>query len=213
MNADIMNIAGIGIAAFLALLPIVNPIGAMASFAGLTSQLDPAFVRHQAMKTAINVFVILASFTILGSVILEVFDISLPSIQIAGGFVVSHSAMGMLNPQRRLTGPEQEHARTKPDISFTPMALPLIAGPGAIGEVIALAARYPDIPSRAAVLVATLAISVMIFALLRWGTPIIDKLGPTGIGALTRVMGFIILCIGVGLMIHGIQALHLFGVS
>jgi multiple antibiotic resistance protein len=50
----------------------------------------------------------------------------------------------------------------------------------------------------------------MIFVLLRWGTPVIDKLGPTGIGALTRVMGFIILCIGVGLMIHGIQTLNLF---
>ena len=206
-----MSTIGVGIAAFLALLPIVNPIGAMASFAGLTSALDPTFVKKQALRTAINVFVILASFTILGSIILEVFGISLPSIQIAGGFVVAHSAMGMLSPKQQLTAPEQEHARTKPDISFTPMALPLIAGPGAIGEVIALAARYPDIANRTAVLIATLAIAVMIFVLLRWGTPLIDKLGPTGIGALTRVMGFIILCIGVGLMIHGVQTLDLFG--
>ncbi|MCI1983800.1 MAG: MarC family protein [Bifidobacteriaceae bacterium] len=210
MNADLMSIAGVGIAAFLALLPIVNPIGAMASFAGLTSQLDAKYVRRQAFKTALNVFIILASFTILGSIILEVFGISLPSIQIAGGFVVAHSAMGMLNPKEQLTGPEKEHALTKPDISFTPMALPLIAGPGAIGEVIALAARYPDILDRTAVLLATVAIAAMIFVLLRWGTPVIDKLGPTGIGALTRVMGFIILCIGVGLMIHGIQTLNLF---
>jgi multiple antibiotic resistance protein len=211
MDVNFVSIAGVGIAAFLALLPIVNPIGAMASFAGLTSQLDAKFVRHLAFRTAVNVFVILASFTILGSIILEVFGISLPSIQIAGGFVVANSAMGMLNPKKQLTDPEQEHARTKPDISFTPMALPLIAGPGAIGEVIALAARYPDVADRTAVLVATFAIAAMIFVLLRWGTPIIDKLGPTGIGALTRVMGFIILCIGVGLMIHGVQALNLFG--
>ncbi|MDN6458432.1 MAG: hypothetical protein L0K03_01370, partial [Bifidobacterium crudilactis] len=62
---------------------------------------------------------------------------------------------------------------------------------------------------RVAIVVAVAIIAVAIAALLMWGTPLVDKLGPTGIGALVRVIGFLILCIGVELMIHGVMTLHL----
>jgi multiple antibiotic resistance protein len=196
-------------AAVLALLPIVNPVGALATYAGLTAGYERADVHRQGLKTGINVFVILAVFAVLGSLILSVFGLSLPAIQIAGGFVVAHSGLGMLNPTHPLSKSEHDHAKIKDDISFTPMALPLIAGPGAIGEVIALAARYPNPTDRVAIVVAVAIIAVAIAALLMWGTPLVDKLGPTGIGALVRVIGFLILCIGVELMIHGVMTLHL----
>ncbi|MFT8355807.1 MAG: MarC family protein [Bifidobacterium aquikefiri] len=193
----------------LALFPIANPAGALAAYAGLTGDFAPHEVRRQGLRTGINVGIILVSFAILGSLILDVFGLSLPAIQIAGGFVVANSGLGMLSPKRQLSQEENDHARIKKDISFTPMALPLVAGPGAIGEVIGLSARYPGLEGRGALILAIVLLAVIISALLMWGTPIVDRLGPTGIGALVRVIGFLILCIGVELMIHGITTLKL----
>ncbi|MCB5392276.1 hypothetical protein LIP47_16160, partial [Eggerthella lenta] len=78
--------------------------------------------------TSLYVFAILAAFTILGSFILDMFRLELPAIQIAGGFVVAHSGYRMLVPTSDHGDPE---AHQDNDIAFTPMALPLIAGPGA----------------------------------------------------------------------------------
>lgn len=156
--------------------------------------------------TGVYVFAILAVFAVLGSVVLEAFGITIPALQIAGGLVVAHSGFGMISPSERLSPAEKSQSTTKQDVSFSPMALPLIAGPGAIGVVIALGARHPGIADRLGVAVAALAIGALIAVTLRFGTPIVDRLGPTGVGALTRVMGFLILTIGVELVIHGIQA-------
>lgn len=86
------------------------------------------------------------------------------------------------------------------------MALPLVAGPGAIGVVIALSARHPAVVDRVGIVGAAVAIGLLVALALRFATPVVDRLGPTGIGALTRVMGFLILAIGVELVVHGVQA-------
>lgn len=88
------------------------------------------------------------------------------------------------------------------------MALPLIAGPGAIGVVIALSSRYPTLTDHLAILAASAVLGALIAAVLALGTPLVDKLGPTGIGALTRILGFLILAIGVELIIHGVLAVQ-----
>lgn len=205
MNA----LLGVLAATFAALLPITNPLGAVATFAALTEGQEPARVRGQAWRTAADVAAVLVVFALLGTLLLNALGVSLASLQIAGGIVVGHAGFRMLVPSEQMNAPEQENARTKPDISFSPMALPLIAGPGAIGVVIALAARHPGVGARLAIVLGILAISLLIGATLRWGTPLVDRLGPTGTGALTRVMGFLILVIGVELGVHGIQALKL----
>ena len=89
---------------------------------------------------------------------------------------------------------------------FSPMALPLVAGPGAIGVVIALSARHPSLLDRVGIVAAVAVVALVVGLLLRLGTPLVERLGPTGIGALTRVMGFLILAIGVELLVHGVQA-------
>ncbi|MDG5961663.1 hypothetical protein L1K03_09755, partial [Bifidobacterium breve] len=107
--------------------------------------------------TSLYVFAILAAFTILGSFILYMFRLELPAIQIAGGFMVAHSGYRMLVPTSAHGDPE---AHQDNDIAFTPMALRLIAGPGAIGEVIGLWARYTEPRERLAILIAVLVISI-----------------------------------------------------
>ena len=90
-------------AAILALAPITNPIGALAGFAGLTAGNTPTAVLSQAWKTGFYVFAILAVFAISGSLIMRFFGFDLPSLQIAGGLVVSHSGFSMLENKRRAT--------------------------------------------------------------------------------------------------------------
>lgn len=192
-------------AALAALIPITNPIGAVAAYAGLSAHLPPDEQRRQAWRVGAYVAGILIVFAVLGTYILEVFGISLPALQIAGGLVVMHSGFGMIVARQTATDAEQQHATTKDDISFSPMALPLIAGPGAIGVVIGLAARSPSWPDRLGIVLAVVVIAAVIAVLLRYGTPLTQKLGPTGVGALTRVMGFLILAIGVELLVHGLQ--------
>lgn len=188
-----------------ALLPMTNPIGGLAVFAGLTADDEAADRNKQAYRTAIYVFAILAVFALIGSPLLKALGLSIPALQIAGGLVVGWSGFRMLNPQPALSDSEASHAQAKMDVSFSPMALPMIAGPGAIGVVIALAARHHEVMELAGV-VAGIAIVAALFAvLLRYGTPLIEKMGPSGIGALTRIMGFLILAIGVALLIEGVQ--------
>ena len=194
-------------AALVALIPITNPVGALAVYAGMTGTSQPERTRRMAWRTGMWVFAILGAFTLVGALIMSAFGISLPALQIAGGLVVAHSGFGMLVNSERVTDTERTHASTKEDISFTPMALPLIAGPGAIGVVIALTARHPGVEARIGILVATAALGIVISLLLRYGTPWVTRIGPTGVGALVRVMGFLILAIGVELVAHGTLSL------
>lgn len=199
-----MNPVTTALAAFGALLPITNPLGAMAAFSGLTGRYAARDARRQAVKTGVYVFAILGAFALLGSVILKAFGIGLPSLQIAGGLVVCHSGFSMIVPSSRLTPAEQDHASTKQDVSFSPMALPLVAGPGAMGVVIALGSRHAGFGHRLGILAATAVLGALTALVLAVGSPVVDRLGPTGIGALTRIMGFLILAIGVELVIHGV---------
>lgn len=194
------------VATLVALLPITNPIGALAAYAGLTGDTDPHAVSRMSWKVGIYVCAILGVFAVIGTEILQAFGITLAALQIGGGIVVAWSAWGMLGMRENMAPAEKEHAATKGDISFTPMALPLVAGPGAIGVVIALAARHPGLGARVGIVAGVAVLAVLIAVLLRFGTPLVDHLGPTGIGALTRIIGFLVLVIGVESVIHGIQA-------
>ncbi len=197
------------VAALAALVPITNPIGAVAAYAGLSAHLGEADRRRQSWLTGVYVTVILTVFALLGTLILEFFGISLGALQIAGGLVVMYSGFGMVVPREAgadASDAEKAHAATKTDISFSPMALPLIAGPGAIGVVVGLAARYPGILDRVGIVAAVLVVGGAIALLLRYGTPLTEKLGATGVGAITRVMGFLILAIGAEILVHGLSA-------
>lgn len=203
-----MEAISVAAAAVGALLPITNPVGALALYAGLTGDYPEVEVRRQAVRTAGCVFGILAVFALVGSLLLAAFGISLAALQIAGGLVVGHAGFEALVARTDLRRSEQGHAEVKQDVSFSPMALPMVAGPGAIGVVIALTAQHPHWGARIGVVVACAIIAVLVGVLLRFGTPFVDRLGPTEIGALVRILGFLILAIGVELVLHGLHAAH-----
>src|ERR1700691_3003415 len=152
-------------ATFLALFPIVNPLGGIPVFFTLTADFPDEERRRTALKTAFYVIAILVIFMLFGRCVLNFFGISLPVLKIAGGLIVANTAWGMVTSHARITPAESHEAEDKEDISLTPLAMPLMSGPGAIGVVMALAAHVDSAASYLGMVIgiAAVALSVLLF--------------------------------------------------
>ena len=190
-----------------ALFPIANPIGAVPVFYSLTAADTRSERRKQAQRTAINVVLILAVFLLGGRTILEFFGISLNVLRIAGGLLVANAAWEMVTSRQRLTDSEQKAGTEKEDISFTPMAIPLIAGPGSIGVTIGLATRLTHWSDYLGCLIGIGLFGGLLYICLVLGESLLSILGRNGLGALNRVLGFFILAIAVQLIADGVISL------
>jgi multiple antibiotic resistance protein len=191
-------------ATFLALFPIVDPLGGVPIFFTMTSGWTAQDRRNTAIKTGIWVFVILVTFLFFGRFVLNFFGISLPVLKIAGGLIVANTAWGMVTSTARITPAESHEAQDKEDISLTPLAMPLMSGPGAIGVVMALAASVSSAASYLGMVIgiAGVALSVLLFFWL--GGPLVRRLGPSAVGAINKIFGFLILAIAVQLVWDGV---------
>jgi multiple antibiotic resistance protein len=191
-------------ATFLALFPIVNPFGGVPLFFSLTANFSAADRRRSALKTAISVTAILVFFMFLGRFVLNFFGISLPVLQIAGGLIVANTAWGMVTASSRITDSETAEASTKEDISLTPMAMPMLSGPGSIGVVMGLAAHADSMVAYMGMVIGIVALGLVVYLFLCLGGPLVKRLGPGAIGAINRIFGFLILAIAVQLVWDGV---------
>jgi multiple antibiotic resistance protein len=191
-------------ATFLALFPIVDPFGGIPIFFTMTSTWTTRDRSRTAFKTGMWVFVILVTFLFFGRFVLHFFGISLPVLKIAGGLIVANTAWGMVTSHARITPEESHEAEDKEDISLTPLAMPLMSGPGAIGVVMALAANADSAAGYLGMVigVAGIALSVTLFFWL--GGPLVRRLGPSAVGAINKIFGFLILAIAVQLVWDGV---------
>jgi multiple antibiotic resistance protein len=189
---------------FLALFPIVDPFGGIPIFFSLTASWTAADRRRTALKTAVYVFVILVVFLFFGRFVLYFFGISLPVLKIAGGLIVANTAWGMVTSTARITPAESNEASTKEDISLTPLAMPLLSGPGAIGVVMALAAHVDNFAAYIGMVIGIAAVALTVYLFLCMGGPLVRRLGPNAVGALNRIFGFLILAIAVQLVWDGV---------
>lgn len=201
------HIISSAVGTFVSLFPIANPVGAVPLFYSLTSTDTRTYRQRQARQTALNVTCVLAVFLVVGRSILEFFGISLGVLRIAGGLLVAHTAWEMVTVRQRLTESEHQEAVDKDDVSFTPMAIPLISGPGAIGVVIGLSAKMTQLSDYLGSLVGIILLGILLYACLTLGESLINALGKNGIGALNRVLGFFILAIAVQLIADGVLSL------
>ena len=196
-------------ATFLALFPIVNPLGAIPLFFSLTSDFSPEERYRTALRTAGYVVAFLVIFMLVGRFVLNFFGISLSVLKIAGGLIVANTAWGMVTGSSRMTIAESSEALTKEDISLTPMAMPMLSGPGSIGVVMGLAAHigggstYESLTGYLGMVIGIAALAVTVYLFLRLGGPLVDRLGPTAVGAINRIFGFLILAIAVQLVWDG----------
>lgn len=199
-----------------ALLPIMNPFSTAPLFVSLTAGFDRKRQRQQAFLACVYAFCILAAFLVLGRTIVEFFGISVPGIRVAGGLIISYVGFGMLFPPPPLVGAKDAVFAPR-DVAFTPIAMPSLAGPGSIAVVLSSAAHIQSIRpgdwpviyvSVMAGMVATLIIS---FLVLRAASSMVRFLGPGGIDAMTRIFGFLLICIGIQFLLTGLS--DFFGIT
>lgn len=195
--------------AFITLFPLVNPLGGVPLFCSLTANYDDGYRKKMAMRTSINVAVILVVFLFLGKLLLEFFGINLAVLKVAGGLIVAHTAWEMVTNKSKLSNDETSELTEKQDISFTPMAMPILSGPGSIGAAIGLTSAK-SISSFSYYLgysAGIILVGLIVLILLRLSTKLFKLLGNTGIGVLSRIMGFFILAIAVQLIYEGLISL------
>jgi len=200
---------GLAVASILALLPIANPLSTVGLFLSLTANESEEFRRKVAKRACINAFFILAVFFIAGRLIMEFFGISIPGLRIAGGIVVSRVALEMMASQMTvapLSSPMHE-STGKDDISFTPLAMPSISGPGAIAATIGLTSHITHPLDYVSILMGIFTLSMICYFVLAGASKGARYLSSSRLQAITKIMGFLILCIGVQFILNGIISL------
>jgi multiple antibiotic resistance protein len=199
--------------ALAALLPIVNPLGSAAMYLQLTAGLAHEERDRLARLVVFDAFVLLLGATLLGAYVLDFFGISIPAVQLAGGIVVCSIAWPLL------VGPDTPGSAPRGTAeafsdwrlrAFYPLAMPITVGPGALSVALTLGANPgPDVRAAALTLLAhalgILIVVLVVYLCYRYGDLVLRKLGPTGVSVLTRLLAFILLCIGVQIAWNGVH--------
>lgn len=196
------------LATFTSLLSIANPFAAMPFFLAMTDGDTNEHRRQQALKACVYTVLILGIFLFGGNYIISFFGISLEGIRIAGGLLIMKMAYSLLDPDsqgRKLAAADHSEAYRKPDISFSPLAMPMLAGPGSIALTLGFASQSTSITDYFVISTAILLVAITSFGLLIVARRLTKMMGRTGMTALTRMMGFIALTIGVQFIINGVR--------
>jgi multiple antibiotic resistance protein len=192
---------------FTSVLFIVDPIAVVPSYLVVTRGESAAERAQTARRACVAAALILVAFAVGGTRIFELFGITLPAFRIAGGLILWLVAMDMLHAQRRTqeSGPEILEGETKEDSALTPLAMPMLAGPGAISTVMVLAAQARTVPQKLVVHVSIVLTAFLSWVVLRLGERLVARLGQTGIRVMTRIMGLLLAAIAVQFVISGVQ--------
>lgn len=188
--------------AFAALFSVMNPLGTVPVFVGLTKE-DTLKNRSQtALLTAVNILVVLIISFFIGKYLLAFFGISINSLRIAGGLIIASSGFALL------TGSFQKHkgmdrekvkkdVKQRDGVSLTPLAIPMLAGPGSISLLIGMQNSYTQTTERILIISAIILACLVTFLMLRSAHFIAKFLGASGINAISRIIGFIVIAIGI----------------
>jgi multiple antibiotic resistance protein len=187
---------------FGALFSIMNPLGTVPVFVGLTKEDSKKERAITAFWTAIDVLVILLLSFFAGNYILSFFGISLNALKIAGGLIIASSGFALLTGKfREHKGMKrqkvQEDIHSRDAISLTPLAIPMLAGPGTISLLITYNQEYQRTIDVLIILGALALAALSIYLVLKSAHFIVKFLGASGINALSRIIGFIVIAIGV----------------
>jgi multiple antibiotic resistance protein len=204
-----MSISAYILLTISSLLAIVNPLAALPSFFGMTPNDDENSRLRMARTACMTCAGVLASFALAGNSIFHIFGITLAAFQMAGGLVLLLVSLDNLRARRSSvnhTEEEMQEGVGKSDISITPLAIPMLSGPGAITTAILLESKAQSILYQLVLfcaigLVATIAYFVFYISIKKAG-----KVSPTAMNIVTRIMGLILAATAVQFMIDGIRS-------
>lgn len=194
----------------IALFAIVNPIGSVPIFISATNGWSDAERSKTAKTVAVTVFIVLCIAAFLGDQILDFFGVSIPSFQVGGGILLMLIAISMMHA--KLSGAHQtpEEVQTlaeKKAIAVVPLSIPLLAGPGAISNMIIAAQENESVAGHLSLVIPILTICAIIWLVLTLAVAISHRLGIIGINIVTRIMGLILAAMAVEFIAHGLTGL------
>ncbi|MGA7595060.1 MAG: MarC family protein [Gallionella sp.] len=189
---------------------ILNPFGAIPIYLSMMTDRRPEVMHRTAFKASVAVAIILTLSVWTGDSLLSFFGIGVPAFRIAGGLLVLLIAIAMFGAKTspaQHTEAEQAEGETKDDIAVVPLAIPLLAGPGAISLVIVDAHQAGNLTHRIMFSTGIVGVTVIVWLVLRLAEPIGKRLGTGGLNIATRVMGLILAAMAVQFMADGVLAL------
>ncbi|NNG03825.1 MAG: NAAT family transporter [Inquilinus sp.] len=199
----------LAVTAAIAFAVTIDPIGVGAMFAGLTRSADGPHRRHMAVKGAAIATAILLVFAVGGELLMGLLGISFAALRIAGGILLLLLAIDMVFARpsgiRTVTEPESAEAGHRDDISVFPLAIPLIAGPGAITSTLLLMGKAEgDLRHQAVVLGVLVAVLLATLLVLLFASAVSRLFGVTGINVLNRVLGVLLSALACQFVLDGV---------
>ena len=200
------EILSFGVLSFTSFFTLINPFGTMPIFLTMTSELESSQRTQIAKKATIVSFFTIVIFAFSGQVLFNFFGISVNSFRIVGGVIFFLMGMDML--QARLGKVKVSESDVKAyvsDISITPLAIPMICGPGALTNAIVMMEDATSIGKQTILIVTVLFVMILTFLILYSSSTIIKILGQTGINVMMRLMGLIVMVIAVEFFFAGLK--------
>lgn len=201
-----------------AAFPVVNPPGTALVFLSLTRHASADARRFLSRRVALNSFFVMAGSLLLGTLVLNIYGISVPIVRVAGGIIVAVTGWRLLNEGSK-KNPEDTLNLNQTDyrsIAFYPLTLPLTTGPGTIAVMISLgfgrsrlAGAYEEVRYIAMVLLGAIVIAVSVYICFAYAERVEKLLGRAGTDIVVRLSAFILFCIGVQILWTGLSELLL----
>lgn len=195
---------------FIGLLAIINPFGVIPIFISMTTDQSSVQRSKTINMVAVGVIIILLVALFFGELVLDFFGITIASFRVGGGILILLMAIAMLHAKTsyiRQTEEEADESIEKESVAIVPLAMPLLAGPGAISTVILMAHKSSGVAHYMVTALGIMLLGLVVWGVLRLSPWIATRIGATGINIFTRIMGLILAAIAVEFIANGIQGL------
>jgi multiple antibiotic resistance protein len=206
------------VATFTTLLAIINPLEVLPVFLKLLAAADVPTRRAVAFKSCVYAMGLCFFFLTFGTLLMRLFGVPLSMVRIVGGIILMRIGFELFSPSPSGENPMLGANGASGDIAFVPLAMPLMFGPGAIATVMGMTSKIrqssAELWSFVAIATAIVATMFVTFLCLAYADKLTRKLGPMGIDAATRIVGFFVSAMGVGLIFDGvIEVLEMHGMT
>jgi len=194
------------IGTFTTLIAVINPLETLPIFMSFSKGKNKQDTRKLAFRSCLYALILMLSFLVLGTFILEIFGVDLAMVRTVGGFILLKIGFDLFNdPANFIKSSTGGNGGSDP--AFMPLALPIMFGPGVLATVLSMTATKKgsdDLATIAMVAIASAVCMILMYFILSSANQIVKRIGQKGIDAATRLVGFFVATMGMGLMFHGI---------
>tara|TARA_Y100000768_G_scaffold284273_1_gene218812 strand:- start:1261 stop:1896 length:636 start_codon:yes stop_codon:yes gene_type:complete len=189
------------------LLALINPIGIIPTYIGLLGDHDSEEHKNITYRAILCAFIVLMTFSIMGNLIFNFFGITMDAFRIVGGILFMRIGLDMVESKisrTKSTPKEEKEAESKDEIAYSPLGVPLIAGPGAITSVMILSNQVNSLNEKLLFILSIVICMILTYIALIMGNRLSKKIGTTGIRIIQRLMGIILMVIAIQFIIDGL---------